>query len=85
MAHLHIRARPNMAASKGCGNNPHFHIESTGSVSRQDAAVGRTVILFPLFLEIRVRIFSFFLNFLLNYCCCDLETRFVRVYLFKNR
>lgn len=55
--------------AKGRGNNPHFHIESTGSASRRGAAVGRRGILSLLFLDIRecvvVLFFFVFLQLLL--------------------
>lgn len=53
--------------AKGRGNNPHFHIESTGSASRRGAAVGRRGILSLLFLDISECVFVlfFFLQLLL--------------------
>lgn len=67
--------------AKGRGNNPHFHIESTGSASRRGAAVGRRGILSLLFLDICECVFVLYFFAVV---VVALKQIFVRGYLFRN-
>lgn len=69
--------------AKGRGNNPHFHIESTGSASQRGANVGRRGILSLLFLDICECVFVLFFLFFCS-CCCDFEADFCTRFIYSG-